>query len=113
MGATVGCAQCHDHKFDPYTAQDFYSLSAFFADVDDEKHFTAGSNSNPTAREPELEVPTAEQQDSSFSELNSRSRIGKNRASGRRVVSVCRNFHSGSYSEDGSGTEAICGPVFA
>ncbi len=62
MGATVGCAQCHDHKFDPYTARDFYALSAFFADVDDEKHFTAGSNSNPTARDPELEVPTAEQQ---------------------------------------------------
>lgn len=62
MGATVGCAQCHDHKFDPYSARDFYALSAFFADVDDEKHFTAGSNSNPTARDPELEVPTAEQQ---------------------------------------------------
>lgn len=61
MGATVGCAQCHDHKFDPYTAHDFYALSAFFADVDDEKHFTAGSNSNPTAREPELELPTPEQ----------------------------------------------------
>ncbi len=61
MGATIGCAQCHDHKFDPYTAQDFYALSAFFADVDDEKHFTAGSNSNPTARDPELELPTAEQ----------------------------------------------------
>ena len=61
MGATIGCAQCHDHKFDPYTAQDFYALSAFFADVDDEKHFTAGSNSNPTARDPELELPTPEQ----------------------------------------------------
>lgn len=71
MGATVGCAQCHDHKFDPYTARDFYSLSAFFADVDDEKHFTAGSNSNPTARDPELELPTAEQQ-SQLAEINSR-----------------------------------------
>ncbi|MBC7964838.1 MAG: DUF1549 domain-containing protein, partial [Fuerstia sp.] len=71
MGATVGCAQCHDHKFDPYTAHDFYSLSAFFADVDDEKHFTAGSNSNPTARDPELELPTAEQQ-KQLAEITSR-----------------------------------------
>ena len=71
MGATVGCAQCHDHKFDPYTAKDFYSLSAFFADVDDEKHFTAGSNSNPTARDPELELPTAEQE-TQLAEITSR-----------------------------------------
>ena len=48
LGATVGCSECHDHKYDPFTQRDFYSLAAFFADVDDVQTFR-GSNSLPTA----------------------------------------------------------------
>ena len=34
MGLTVGCARCHNHKFDPIPQADYYRLQAFFAAAD-------------------------------------------------------------------------------
>ena len=59
MGATVGCAQCHDHKYDPYTIKDHYALASFFSDLGDRGF---NGNSLPTKRPPEIQIFTQEQQ---------------------------------------------------
>ena len=51
MGATLGCAECHDHKYDPFTTQDFYRFASFFADL---KEIAVGAQE-------QVKIPNAEQ----------------------------------------------------
>ncbi|WP_435895832.1 DUF1553 domain-containing protein [Oceaniferula spumae] len=38
MGMTANCAVCHDHKYDPFSAKDFYSLTAYFGNIDEKPY---------------------------------------------------------------------------
>ncbi len=57
LGLTVGCTECHDHKYDPMTTKEFYRLYAFFHNVP-EKGLDRIRTDNPP---PRLPVPTPEQ----------------------------------------------------
>ncbi|MCF6311283.1 MAG: DUF1553 domain-containing protein [Verrucomicrobiales bacterium] len=59
LGITIGCSKCHDHKFDPWTQQGYYEMSAFFNNIDESglySHFTE------TAPTPTLLLYSGDQQ---------------------------------------------------
>ncbi|HIG12325.1 MAG TPA: DUF1553 domain-containing protein [Planctomycetes bacterium] len=60
LGLTVGCARCHDHKYDPVSMDDFYSLVSFFNSVEQPGLYSQTPDSN-RAYEPFIEVPSEEQ----------------------------------------------------
>ena len=59
LGSTLACAQCHNHKYDPFTQKDYFRLLAFFANGDYEsRSFGDGTRYS----EPTLELATPEQE---------------------------------------------------
>jgi hypothetical protein len=58
MGLTLGCARCHDHKYDPFLQKDFYRLFAYFNNIPNEKGFSY----NYGNEEPYIKAPLPEQQ---------------------------------------------------
>lgn len=57
LGLTIGCAECHTHKYDPITQKEFYQIYAFFNSLDE-----PGAQGHRQKYPPFIEVPTKEQE---------------------------------------------------
>ena len=59
LATTLGCAQCHNHKYDPFTQKDYYRMMAFFTNTAyDVRSFSDGTR----YYEAEIDLPTPEQE---------------------------------------------------
>ncbi|HTE17636.1 MAG TPA: PSD1 and planctomycete cytochrome C domain-containing protein, partial [Armatimonadota bacterium] len=56
LGMTVGCARCHDHKFDPFAQKEYYQFYSYFNNLPETGAVDRGGNANPV-----LPLPTPEQ----------------------------------------------------
>jgi hypothetical protein len=56
LGLTIGCARCHDHKFDPVSQKDFYRMLAFFNNVPEQGKVTRIGNAPPIMKAPTPEI---------------------------------------------------------
>ena len=60
LGLTLECCKCHDHKYDPVTTRDYYSLSSFFANIDESGLYSHFTDAIPTPTLP-LTTPAQDQ----------------------------------------------------
>ena len=82
MGLTVGCAVCHDHKYDPISQKEFYQLYAFFNNVSEK-----AMDGNALLPPPVMKLPSAEQK-AKLAELNGK--IGPTEQKIRELASKIR-----------------------
>src|SRR5712691_11894607 len=59
LGYTLGCSQCHNHKYDPFTQKDYYRFMAFFGNSD--MNVKDYGDTSEKYIEPQLDLPTPEQ----------------------------------------------------
>jgi hypothetical protein len=86
LGMTLGCARCHNHKYDPFTQREYYQLFAYFNSIPEIGRYLKYGNTPPY-----IKAPTAEQA-RKLSEFDGRLRKAESHfASLRESISSARN----------------------
>jgi hypothetical protein len=98
LGLTLGCARCHDHKYDPITQKDFYRMSAFFNNIDESGLYSHFTRSTPS---PSLLLYRAGE------EAKQRAIEQKIRDEGRKLAEVALDAQNGFEAWVGSGAAVI------
>ncbi len=103
LGTTMNCVECHNHKFDPFSMKDFYSLAAFFADIDEPA----------VGGPPHTKLFTPEQQanlklaDAKIAELNSKLKAEKSESGQAAVKKELTKAQAHRKKVHGVGTDLV------
>lgn len=62
MALTFECSRCHDHKYDPISMKDYYSMGAFFNSIEEFGLIQGGRDRGVVLPQPALQLPTPEQE---------------------------------------------------
>jgi hypothetical protein len=112
---TVQCAQCHDHKFDPITQEDYYSLQAVFAALDrterrydadpavaQQRREFAGRRAMLVSRQGEIEQRVVQKAGPRLKELNDQIAAMEKAPAGQHPLAAQFGWHSGISSQQDS-----------
>ncbi len=86
LGTSLECAQCHNHKYDPFTQQDYYQLFAYFNNTPLEVVLEGGKGVQYEVAGPEMELPLADSLQQQRESLQARENDLQEKVADRRRV---------------------------
>lgn len=92
LGLTIGCARCHDHKFDPVTQHDYYAMQAVFAGVRYEQRPIPKPHTKQQLAEIRARIASLQQQLDDFEPIAEVNHSAKPTSKLRRPVTASRNI---------------------